>query len=152
MPFQSVIMKNAPCDQQKTQKKILAMEISCLFIFLAEILPIQWFNSHTLLRSVTQGVQAFFLSLSWDPEKELGLYSEGFLPLLYLFFLSNWENTEILMWGVYVDVCCYSEPCDPLRGHVVSTAETEKCTLFFWFMSNERRVDLFASIKKNTTK
>lgn len=62
-PFQSMITKNVPCDQQK-RKKTLAMEMSWLFIFMAEVLPIQWFNSHTHLCSVTQGVQTSFLSLS----------------------------------------------------------------------------------------
>lgn len=79
-------------------------------------------------------------------EKELGLYSGGFFHFyLFFFSLSHWENTEIFMWGVCVGVCCYSKPCDPMRGHVVSTAEMEKCTSFFWFMSNESRVVLFDS-------
>lgn len=97
--------EKCPLWSAQNIKKTLAMEMSWLFIFMAEVVPIQWFNSHTYFCSVTQGVQTFFLSLSWTPEKELGLYSGGFFPTFISFFFLSFSLRE--HWNINVGSLCW---------------------------------------------
>lgn len=100
-------------------------------------------HTHTLVLCDSRSANILPLP---ELRKSWGFILGFFFTFISFFFsLSHWENTEIFMWGVCVGVCCYSKPCDPMRGHVVSMAEMEKCTSFFWFMSNESRVVLFDS-------
>lgn len=145
-----MITKNVPCDQQK-RKKPLAMEMSWLFIFMAEVLPIQWFNSHTHLCSVTQGVQTSFLSLSWE---RAGALFWGVFSLLFLFFsLFLTERTLKYSCGESVLVCVASLSLVTLWEVMLCQRQRWKNALHFSGLCL-MKVEWFSStpVKKTTTK